>query len=128
MICPILRAIEILDEATDILEMSKRGYEIDRAPNKIVGKMEAQSRVSGIVITYITPRANANRLYALSPRLLKLKETTDCPIELLVAIADFLMNMARTHNIVQWKGDERIGMGIYNPGTPKMLDELLRTP
>ncbi len=115
MICPILTAIEILDEATAILKESR---EIDVVASVIV---------DGQTKTLPGKRKDKTRLYALGPRIVTLRETTDCPRELVEAIDGLVSDIIMSRN-VRWTMTVKLPRAIYSQEAMDKVHEMLGGP
>ncbi len=90
MICPILEAIEIIDDAEYIFD-------------DLTGRESPSS----------SPRHS--RLHDLGLRIDALRNETDCPPDLVDSIGDLVMGMVNNRRLPVWKAKEMLGAALHDP-------------
>lgn len=127
MICPILTAIEIIDEAKAIFDTpAGKKVVVQKGVQQI--KQGDEIRDVGSIVTYTTDKPNHHRFHALGPRIVMLRETTDCPPELVEAIDDMLVGMIRNRSLMRWKFTETPPRPIYSAEAMRRIEEMMESP
>jgi hypothetical protein len=120
MICPILTAIEIIDEAKAICDGSDKARKL---LHKGVQQLKNGSSVreAGSLQIYAHSKFHFKHLHALGDRIVMLREETDCPRELVEAIDDLLVGMIRNRSLIKWKMTGVPARPVYSPEAIEVL-------
>lgn len=127
MICPILTAIEIIDEAKAIFDVPAGKKAVVHKGGNVIQRGDS-ARLAGSIVIYAAEKPNHHRLHELAPRIVMLRECTDCPRELVEEIRDLVDSMIRNKSLVGWKMTERPARAIYSPEALEKAMEDLTTP
>ncbi len=110
MICPLLEAIEIIDDATDIFD------------NMLSKKPPMPGTVSSME-AYLAPRYP--RLRDLGLRLDWLTNNTDCPPDLVGSIGDLVAGMVENRRLPRWEAREVVGSALHSPEAMANLQAIM---
>ena len=104
MICSILTAIEIIDDAKALFDKSAKTQPVILIGGQITKEASAREPGTMEMVNYSISTPSPNYLHNLyQTKVVALRERTDCPHDLVEAIDTLLAAMIKNRSAIRWQ-------------------------